>query len=637
MYLDLKARGVGEAEPADRIWPVLAAELRRVGVLGPKVSTTVSPHVLLEQVRRWLEENPERRVLVLADEADAFLTADSKAVRGSGGEGTFANVVGLKGLMDSTDRRFKVVFAGLHQVQRFSRLSNVPLAHGGEVLIGPLKPAEAQRLVVEPMAAFGYRFERPELVWRVLAATNYQACLVQIFCERLVTALREKPLGSAQWPITVTEEDIRGVTGSPEVHRHIAERLRLTINLEDRYRVLALLIALRSQADGFHLGYDADELLSEAKRNWPDGFRRLTASDVKIYLEEMVGLGLLIQQADRRHYAVRSPNVVHMLGTREDLELELRQTEFSLPYDYNPRFSRRLLGTDQSGVSRYSPLTEQQLYEATGAGLTLVRLTGAHGPGLVEPAVRSYADARGLTVHIAAPDTLVDVLTRATRDKNPGVVVADLRHRAPETVGEALERLYQHTVGGAKGTPQRPAIALVDPGARDALGDERAVRVLRPERWNTDSLRAWPECPFDTPDKRRRLMETTGGWPSLVERTVDLATRGGATLEAALEATRTRFSQESVARDHLDRVELDDRMRELLAAWIQYLEPGERCNGGDIAAATELGLDEVRRFTDRLADHGVLDDNEDGYALDPVTFRALSTVVVGSRASGQDS
>ena len=132
-------------------------------------------------------------------------------------------------------------------------------------------------------------------------------------------------------------------------------------------------------------------------------------------------------------------------------------------------------------------------------------------------------------------------------------------------------------------------------------------------------------------------METTGGWPSLVERTVDLATRGGATLEAALEATRTRFSQESVARDHLDRVELDDRMRELLAAWIQYLEPGERCNGGDIAAATELGLDEVRRFTDRLADHGVLDDNEDGYALDPVTFRALSTVVVGSRASGQDS
>ncbi|CAL9472286.1 hypothetical protein SUDANB1_02852 [Streptomyces sp. enrichment culture] len=626
VYLDLKARGVGEAEPADRIWPVLASEFKRVGVLGPKVSTAVPPGELLEHVRRWLEENRERRVLVLADEADAFLTADSKAVRGSGGEGTFANVARLKGLMDSTDRRFKVVFAGLHQVQRFSRLSNVPLAHGGEELIGPLKPAEAQRLVVEPMAAFGYRFERPELVWRLLAATNYQACLVQIFCERLVTALREKPLGSAQWPVTVTEDDVRAVAGSPEVHRHIAERLRLTINLEDRYRVLALVIALRSQADGFQRGYDADELLHEAKRNWPEGFSRLTASDVRIYLEEMVGLGLLIQQADRRHYAVRSPNVVHMLGTHEDLELELRQTEFSLPYDYNPRFSRRLLGSvERSGANRYSPLTEQQLYEATSPGLTLVCLTKAHGPELMEPAVRSYADARGLTVHTAAPGTLVDVLTQDTRSKDPSAVFADLRYCGLETLDQTLDRLHQHAVRG-KAAPPRAGIVLVDPLARAALMDERVTQVLRPERWNADSLRAWPECPFDTPDKRRRLIEATGGWPSLVERTVDYATRGGFTLEAAVEAIQVQYAQEVVARNHLDRAELTPDMRGLLAEWVRYVEPGEGCNHGDIAAVTGLDLAEVRSFTDRLADHGVLDDSEDGYALDLVTFRALTTV-----------
>ncbi|MFF9572652.1 hypothetical protein [Streptomyces sp. NPDC014685] len=626
IYLDLKARGVGEAEPADRIWPVLATELKRVGVLGPKVSTAVSPDVLLEQVRRWLEDNRERRVLVLADEADAFLTADSKSVRGSGGEGTFANVARLKGLMDSTDRRFKVVFAGLHQVQRFSRLSNVPLAHGGEELIGPLKPAEAQRLVVEPMAAFGYRFERPELVWRVLAATNYQACLVQIFCERLVTTLREKPLGSAQWPVTVTEDDVRAVTGSPEVHRNIAERLRLTINLEDRYRVLALVIALRSQADGFQRGYDADELLNEAKQNWPEGFSRLTASDVKIYLEEMVGLGLLIQQADRRHYAVRSPNVVHMLGTREDLELELRQTEFSLPYDYNPRFSRRLLGSSQqSGAHRYSPLTEQQLYEATSPGLSLVCLTKAHGPELMESAIRSYADARGLDVHTTTADTLVDTLTQDTRSKDPSVVFADLRYCGLETLDQTLDRLHQHTVRG-KAEPSRTGIILVDPRAQDVLKDERVTQVLRSERWNADSLRAWPECPFDTPDKRRRLMEATGGWPSLVERTVDYATRGGFTLEGALEAIQAQYAQEGVARTHLDRVELTPDMRNLLSEWVQYVEPGEGCNHGDIAAVIGLDLAETRAFTDRLADHGVLDDGEDGYALDLVTFRALTTV-----------
>ncbi|UWM50912.1 hypothetical protein N0X72_18975 [Streptomyces carpaticus] len=626
VYLDLKARGVGEAEPADRIWPVLATELKRVGVVGPKVSSAIPPGDLLEHVHRWLDENRERRVLVLADEADAFLTADSKAVRGSGGEGTFANVARLKGLMDSTDRRFKVVFAGLHQVQRFSRLSNVPLAHGGEELIGPLKPAEAQRLVVEPMGAFGYRFERPELVWRVLAATNYQACLVQIFCERLVTTLREKPLGSAQWPITVTEEDVRAVTGSPEVHRHIAERLRLTINLEDRYRVLALAIALRSQADGFQHGYDADELLHEAKKNWWDGFNALTASDVKIYLDEMVGLGLLVQQADRRRYAVRSPNVVHMLGTREDLELELHQTKFSLPYDYNPRFSRRLLGSaGPSSANRYSPLTEQQLYEATSPGLTLVCLTKAHGPELMEQAIRSYADARGQNVHTADPGTLVDVLTKDTRGKGPSVLLADLRYCGPETLDRTLNKLHQHVVRG-KGAPRRAGIVLVDPRARDVLRDERVARVLRPERWNADSLRAWPECPFDTPDKRQRLIEATGGWPNLVERTVGYATRGGFTLEAALEAIQEQCAQEEAARAHLERAELTPNMRNHLADWVEYVEPGEGCDHGDIAAVTGINLAEVGSFTDRLADHGVLDDGKNGYSLDRVTFRAISTV-----------
>ncbi|MDP9683106.1 hypothetical protein [Streptomyces griseoviridis] len=626
VYLDLKARGVGEAEPAERIWPVLAAELKRVGILASKVSTAMPPDQLVEQVRRWLEENPDRRVLVLADEADAFLTADSKAVRGAGGEGTFANVARLKGLMDSTDRRFKVIFAGLHQVQRFSKLSNVPLAHGRELLIGPLKPAEAQRLVVGPMAAFGYRFERAELVWRVLAATNYQACLVQIFCERLVTALREKPVGSAQWPITVTEEDVRAVTRSAEVHRSIAERMRLTINLEDRYRVLALVIALRSHADGFQRGYDADELLHAARERWEDGFRGLTANDVKIYLDEMVGLGLLVQQVgDHQRYAVRSPNVVHMLGTREDLELELEQTKFSLPYDYNPRFSRRLVGQDREGVHRYSPLTEQELFLATSPGLRLVCLTKAHGPKLTMDAVRSYAEARELAVYNAAPDTLVDVLTKATRDRLPGVVVADLRYLGMDSLTEALERFHQYTAI-SRGDKNRAVIALVDPRARAVLDDERVTEVIRPARWNVDSLRAWPESPFDTPDKRSRLVDATGGWPHLVERTVDLATRGGATLETALETSKAVYDLEEAARGHLERVELDVRTLTLLGTWVQYLEPGDASTLADIAAVTSLTAEETSEFIRRLEDHGVLDEREEGYALDLVSFRALQTV-----------
>ena len=58
----------------------------------------------------------------------------------------------LKGLMDRTNRRFKVVFAGLHNVQRTTTLSNHPLAHyGTPICVGPLFDAgewrEARALI----------------------------------------------------------------------------------------------------------------------------------------------------------------------------------------------------------------------------------------------------------------------------------------------------------------------------------------------------------------------------------------------------------------------------------------------------------------------------------------------------------
>lgn len=622
IYVDLKARGVGEAEPAERIWAVLEDELKRVGVLGEAADSGRTPDAMLARVEKWLGESHDRRVLVLADEADAFLTADSKAVRGRGGEATFSNVLRLKGLMDRTDRRFKIVFAGLHQVQRFSHLSNVPLTHGGpDVLISTLKPAEAQRLVVEPMAAFGYRFERPELVWRVLAATNYQACLVQIFCERLVAALRGKPLASAEWPITVTDEDVRSVTGSAQVHRHIAERLRITINLEDRYRVLALVIALRSQEDRYRYGYDADELLRAAKERWREGFSSLTASDVRIYLDEMVGLGLLIQLADARLYAVRSPNVVSMLGTREDLELELRQTEFDLPYDYNPRFSRRFVGSDAEGIARYSPLTEHQLHLVTAPGVAAVCLTQAHGPTLVKAAVRSYSTARGLDFREAAPGALPQALTKDT-DGRPILILADVRGCGSVEVADWAKALHAHTSLPEGQVPHRTAVLLVDPEEHGQL-EELITSVVHPERWTADSLRAWPECPFDTPDKRRRVIELTGGWPHMLERTVHRITREGSTLEAALEDAQDFTGQTEFARAHLKQVGLDTCLTQVLTEWSQYVNPGEGCTYADISSVTGMQIEEVGALVGRLLDHGVLDDGPEGCSLDRITFRAL--------------
>ncbi|MGW3231667.1 hypothetical protein [Kitasatospora sp. NPDC001095] len=625
VYLDLKAHGIGEAEPAERIWPNLAAQLQRVGVLE-QVGTKWVPDKVLEQIENWLTADPQRRLLVLADEADAFLTADSRSANGHGGESTFPNVLRLKRLMDSTGRRFKVVFAGLHQVQRFGALSNVPLTHGGpDVLVGPLHPTEAQPLVVEPMAALGYTFERPELAWQVLAATNFQASLVQIFCDQLVSALRAKPVAD-RWPITVTEADVRAVTASPQVRERIAERMRITINLEDRYRVLTLVIALLSLKDAHRRGYQPDELLQEARERWREGFDNLNSSQVRIYLDEMVGLGLLVRQpGDDPTYAVRSPNVVGVLGTPDALEHELRDTEFRLPIEYNPRYSRRLLGHSPSGIQTFSPLTEDQLHTVTGQGVSAVCVTEVLRPSLVVDAVEAYAAARGITVHRTDGPGLKSRLTALAKakakEKDAQLVIVDLRRRSQAELTDALDRLREHTAAASPAA--RSAVIIVDPMGvyerTDLIGE-----AIRPQRWTADSLRAWPESPFETPERRRRLVEATGGWPELVEQTVHQVSRTGTSVDAALEGVRNATTRADFGAVHLQKVGLDRNLAELLTRWTELLESPEEDTPARIASIIDVPEDQVLDLVRRLTDLGVLDEGDNGIALDPVTFRALA-------------
>ncbi|MFF8385215.1 AAA family ATPase [Streptomyces kanasensis] len=641
VYLDLLKAEIGQAESPDQIWSLLADDLKRRGVFAPRLSERAGPEVVAKRIRDWLEEDDSRRVLVLADEADAFLTADSRRTFRAGGESTFPNVKRFQQLMEHTHRRFKVVFAGLHQVQRFGHLSNVSTAHGGpDVLVGPLKQHAAVRLVTEPMAALGYVFARPELVWRILAITNYQANLVQIFCSELVRTLHARPHDDPGRPTLVTEEDVQEVAASEIVRRRLAERLRFTINLEDRYRVLALVIALRSLEDGYRGDYTARQLLEWAREAWPQGFEQLAVKQVEIFLTEMVGLGLLIQLEDRSGFAVRSPNVVNMLGTREELELELRETEFGLPYDYNPRAARRLLGRDpRNRLQRYSPLTEGQLHEAAQPGVTVIGTTDLHRPQLMFTAASAFAEARGVEVLQPDPgDDLRQVLKDARRLRKNYVLLLDLRGRGEEELRAPLTQCVDHAgpaadkmdrpAVGRKGSDNRSVLVLADAAAVGAVRlsppeDELPVRFLRPERWTVDALRAWPECPFVSREERGRLVAATGGWGQWTEVAVESVTQNGATLDSALEYVRTAIAKPANVEAHLRQSGLGARDVDLLETWSGYIEEGQGVPVDDVQAAVGLPARETEAWLTRLDALGLIDENPAGLALDAVTFRAV--------------
>ncbi|MER7010808.1 hypothetical protein ABT324_05195 [Saccharopolyspora sp. NPDC000359] len=629
IYLDLKAKGIGEAEPASRIWRALTIELKNRGVLGPKVSDEAPPDTVINNVKAWLSENPSRRVLMLADEADAFLTADSRGESTPGGISHFRNVLGLKELMESTERRFKVVFAGLHQVQRFGHISNVPLVHGGpDILIGPLEPLDARKLVVEPMAALGYQFERPELVWRLLSATNYQASLIQIFCEELVRMLHGRRGRSQSVPVLVTEDDVEAVAASDLVRSRIAERLRITINLDDRYRVLTLVIALFSLNDSFGTDYGPEELLDEARNRWHSGFAELTASQVSIYLDEMVGLGLLSRLPHKKRYTVRSPNVINMLGTKADLERELAETDFDRPYEYNPREARRLLACEDGGREFHSPLTDGQLHDlASSSGISVITGSGALGIDRVPDAIQNYAEMRGTrTATVSSDKDLKKVVTDAVRRRGSSTIVIVNALKMPLSEVESVTGWIEDRL--AKKTPPQnvSAVLLAAPSVASAAAAKVGIEPIRLERWTTRSVRSWPECPFDVPESREALIRATGGWPDLVERTISWVINGGSTLTSAVRFAEQKLSEPNVCRAHLRGCGLDESLIRQIDNWVEYFEPGDVVPPEDVDAALETDRETSRALLQHLSMLNVLDEHENGVALDRVVHRCLQYI-----------
>jgi hypothetical protein len=636
VYADLRLAEIGLSRPPEDIWRTLAQQLKGAGVLGQRDSEQIDPVKIADRIRLWLDESPERRILFLADEADAFLNTDARPVDTAGGQSTFRTLAGLMKLMADTERRFKSVFAGLHQVQRYNRLTNSITAHGGEpVLVGPLRSKAAVDLVVEPLAAVGLFFDGPDLVWRILALTNNQANLVQIVCEGLVEQMQSRALSADGGRPRITAADVEKVVASGGIRDKIRDRLRLTVDLEDRYRVLTLILARRSLIEGYAQGFAPQQLQEEAHAVWPEGFPEQNGvEEVRADLIEMAGLGLVLPlQGQSNAFVMGSPNLVNLLGTHDSLKEELETSEFTQKYDYNPRVARRSLVTDAKQVMRMSPLTNEQWHQALSYASSVVAASTALGADLLSRAVKQYV-GEGREIVIAQPAQWMKAVTEQTRSRKPHLLFVDLRGIAFSDVQEAVDRLGKYAAGSeedVKEVPRRRSLIVVDPLIAGSLNVPETSGLLRPQRWNATSLRAWPEQPFVSAQERRNLIEVTGGWPAFVERTIAKYVQG-APREDLFESMRTRMDNLAIARDHLDRIGLPGNRVQQLASWAdmfslkEYLAGQARAVPLDLAVVLDDDLEEAEALLEVLDALGVLDEDGEAPTVDSVTFRALKTV-----------
>ncbi|MGW0120186.1 hypothetical protein [Streptomyces sp. NPDC003327] len=524
--LDQENIGKGSSLGPEALWSVLDQKLRASEVLGGQPSRKSGKDIserVRAGIRAWLDGDSRRRLLVLLDECDQFFEADAPR---------FDQTKKLKGLGSDTKDRAKVVFAGLHSVQRFSKLaSNGPFGHLAQTpkVIGPLAPQSAAELLVDPMRALGFEFQDVDLVNRVLGYCSYQPFLLQMFGHRLVEVMHRKRArrGVEGPPYAVEGADIEVVESDSGLRDGISAAFKDTLSLDHRYDVIANVLAYHARHRGLEVRLSDAELREECETFWRKGFEQLDTEGFRAYLSEMVGLGVLAPNHDGQGWHLRGPNALRMIGTSHEVDARLLRAE----QDCELQESIVQEGRPELPDGRPAPLTITQLDDLLGERSNQTRVVlGSTATGVrdVGDTLRTVAGriADWTLPPVGKPSVYKQELTGG-RPRERRVVISDFarypdaRPEAPRQAVDLADTLLPVTPGVT-----RAVVVVTDPSQlglwRPLLtGSETtsaAPVVLR--RHDRRSLRGWAQRveKFHTEDRLDRLHELTGGWPALVDR-----------------------------------------------------------------------------------------------------------------------
>ncbi|MFJ7212891.1 hypothetical protein [Amycolatopsis sp. NPDC098790] len=557
IYLSLDTLGItGNAGiGADLVWGHLKRELVDRGVISARRPQRTDAHeVVRANLLRWVQENPQRRVLILLDEADRFFEADAP---------TFIQTTRLKDLGQASESAVKVVFAGLHSVQRWAKSArNGPFSHLAQrpTVIGPLRPQFASDLLTRPLGALGFVFAEVDLVNRVLGFCSYQPFLLQMFGNRLVETMQQRR-GEGGLPYIITQEDVEVIEQHADLKADIRDAFHDTLHLDPRYNVIANVLAQHAHEHGLDSRLSDRQLRDECLDWWAAGFRKLDVEGFRAYLHEMVGLGVLAPNNDARGWHLRSPNVLRMIGTQDDVDTQLAGADtLSIPEEFIALETRLAL---RGG--RRSPLTAGQVDDILGDRTNQVRVvlgSVATGIDAVAGAIQAATGATGqFTVPVitrrsqfhdqlaeGVPGTrrvvMTDLFTLEPRADACSEALTDARNRWPEKSG--VTRSAVIIAGPAQLPLWLEALA--------ASEHDTSVGMVSLRRYSRASLRVWAlDGEMFTRDERQELLlAVTGGWPVLVEEAADLVRKGNSETRA-IKAIESRLAAPAGAAEFVEK------------------------------------------------------------------------------------
>lgn len=294
-----------------------------------KENITEDWSVLARDIKNRLREtaNPIPYFLLMIDEADVFIESCEEV-----GYQPFKE---LKDIQSIGSGRFKFVVAGLRNIVRFKRQTalsnNNALPHLDSLTVKPFKAMEARELLEVPLSYLGFRFpknnETEVLISTIFGTTNYFPGLIQLYCTKLIEAMRRNYAGYTESdtpPYYVQKELIKKVLAEQTLQDDIREKFFITLKVDDDdyYYIIALLAAYHYHDDKSHNGCTAEDILAIADEFGISKLTALDADKVTALMEEMTELNVLQHTGDGRYRFTRH-SFCEMMGNMQQIEDEL--------------------------------------------------------------------------------------------------------------------------------------------------------------------------------------------------------------------------------------------------------------------------------------------------------------------------
>ena len=539
-----EVKPLGNAESTSEVWSHLNAMLVPEGIVNP---ASRDADTVIHDIRAWLSTRPGGQIICLFDETDHFMAADTKD--------DYPQISRLKDLMEITGRSFKVVFAGLHNVQRMHRQPNSPLAHlGRAICIGPLNRTEddkraAHDLVILPMRAAGYRFESIEAVEEILAWANYYPSLVQEYARGLLSTLHG--LGSGKtyrlpedgplWTIPTSE--LFDHRGFHQIESRVREKFHLTLELDPRYALVAYTLAWLNIEGYEHQalvsGFRAGDLLEHTQKFWPKTAEKPSQAAFDALLDELFDLGVLgrvqIPETKRYTYCLRTRQVAAMLGSSEDIMhalLELEEKDPTVAYDRT--IHRRRYAPPGKSISvaqrdlPYAPLTDfqiERILDRDGKPVQIIcglDILGLHRIGTALKRISETGPLPGAGkggIELVLTETDKDIRMIFKKSHKSDLKRTVLIHKSASAAKAAKELSWLERQKEVLDGHIRPIILL-----DAAVPEMRALAIRRSDQseflgaWGAEMVRVHlsniERSELDVAKMRDRILAATGGVPS---------------------------------------------------------------------------------------------------------------------------